>query len=52
VRFELVRALSAGAPDPGRIQRLVQQIRDTYAQLPELAGPERAGFEAWLARHP
>jgi tetratricopeptide (TPR) repeat protein/predicted Ser/Thr protein kinase len=52
VRFELVRALSAQAPDPERIHRLVAQIQDTYAQLPELAGPERAGFEDWRARHP
>jgi serine/threonine protein kinase/tetratricopeptide (TPR) repeat protein len=51
VRFELVRALPAQTADPGRIQRLVDQIKETYAQLPELAGPERAGFEAWLAHH-
>jgi tetratricopeptide (TPR) repeat protein len=51
-RFELVRALSGQPAEPGRIQRLVDQIKETYAQLPELAGPERAGFDAWLARHP
>jgi tetratricopeptide (TPR) repeat protein len=52
VRFELVRALSAQSPDQDRIRRLVEQIQETYAQLPELAGPERAGFEAWRAHHP
>lgn len=52
VRFELVRALSAQSPDPDRIRRLVEQIQEAYAQLPELAGPERAGFEAWRAHHP
>lgn len=50
VRFELVRALSGQPHDPGRTQRLVEQIKETYAQLPELAGPERATFEVWLAR--
>jgi serine/threonine protein kinase/tetratricopeptide (TPR) repeat protein len=52
VRFELVRALSAQPSDPDRIRRLVAQIQETYAQLPELAGPERTGFEAWRAHHP
>jgi eukaryotic-like serine/threonine-protein kinase len=52
VRFELVRALSGQPPDPGRTQRLVEQIKETYAHLPELAGPERASFEVWLARRP
>ncbi|HEX8111178.1 MAG TPA: tetratricopeptide repeat protein, partial [Kofleriaceae bacterium] len=52
VRLELVRALSGQHADPGRIPRLVEQIRETYAQLPELAGPERAAFQAWLAHHP
>jgi tetratricopeptide (TPR) repeat protein len=52
VRFELVRALQGQPGEPGRIQRLVDQIKETYAQLPELAGPERAGFDAWLAHHP
>ncbi|HEU4728476.1 MAG TPA: hypothetical protein VFT22_11315, partial [Kofleriaceae bacterium] len=61
VRFELVRALT-GQPhephepheshEPARTRRLVEQIKDTYAQLPELAGPERADFEAYVARHP
>jgi hypothetical protein len=52
VRFELVRASSGQPGDPDRIQRLVEQVKATYAELPELAGPERAGFEAWLAHHP
>ncbi|HET7504301.1 MAG TPA: serine/threonine-protein kinase [Kofleriaceae bacterium] len=52
VRFELVRALAGQPHDPGRIHHLVEQVRETYAQLPELAGPERADFESWLARHP
>ena len=52
VRFELVRALPGPPADRTRTQRLVEQIKETYAQLPELAGPERAGFEAWLASHP
>ena len=52
VRFELVRALSARPQEAGRIQRLVEQIKETYSHLPELAGPERATFEAWLARQP
>jgi tetratricopeptide (TPR) repeat protein len=52
VRFELVRALSAQPPDPTRTQPLIDQIKETYAHLPELAGPERASFESWLARHP
>jgi serine/threonine protein kinase/tetratricopeptide (TPR) repeat protein len=52
VRFELARASSGQPGDPGRIQRLIEQVKATYAELPELAGPERAGFEAWLAHHP
>jgi serine/threonine protein kinase/tetratricopeptide (TPR) repeat protein len=52
VRFELARALSGLSGDPGRIRHLVEQVQATYAELPELAGPERAGFEAWLAHHP
>jgi serine/threonine protein kinase/tetratricopeptide (TPR) repeat protein len=51
-RFELVRALSGRPQERDRTQRLVAQIQETYAHLPELAGPERAGFEDWLARHP
>lgn len=46
----VVARASSGAA--GQTRRLVDQIKETYAQLPELAGPERAGFEAWLARHP
>jgi serine/threonine protein kinase/tetratricopeptide (TPR) repeat protein len=52
VRFELVRAGPAPPADAGRIQRLVEQIKATYAELPELAGAERADFEDWLAHHP
>ena len=51
VRFELVRALAGQPGDRGRIQRLVDQIKDTYAHLPELAGPERSAFEAYLEHH-
>jgi tetratricopeptide (TPR) repeat protein len=52
VRFELVRALATQPPAPDRTQHLLAQIKETYAQLPELAGPERAGFETWLSHHP
>lgn len=49
VRFELARVL-AGPQQHDRIERLVEQIKETYAHLPELAGPERTAFERWLAR--
>ena len=51
-KLELARALKALGREPSRVARLLSSVDETYARFPEIAEPERASAEGWLARRP